>query len=161
MPEKDPNGLSAKDPGSKLDYGKNRLDLVLGEFARALWEVGRVGTYGASKYSDKGWIEVPNAIERYADAMYRHYLKTKIEGDIDPESGLLHYAHMAWNALAVLELTCRQLQSTPKQPERTSDGEQDRSLFPTATKKEMQDAFALWYLRRHGMSFQDKKTLQG
>ena len=33
--------------GVKLDEGKNRLGLILGGFSRALWEVGRVGTFGA------------------------------------------------------------------------------------------------------------------
>ena len=36
----------------KNDAGKNRLGLVLGGFADALEDVGLVGTYGASIYSD-------------------------------------------------------------------------------------------------------------
>lgn len=103
----DPLGKGQHEPGAKLDSGKNRLDLVLGDFARALWEVGRVGTYGASKYTDRGWLTVPNGIERYGDALVRHYLQRK-RGELnDPESGIDHYAHLAWNALAILEATLR------------------------------------------------------
>ena len=40
--------------GVKLDNEKPRMDLVLGGFAKALYEVGRVGTFGADKYSDDG-----------------------------------------------------------------------------------------------------------
>jgi hypothetical protein len=91
-------------PGAKLDTGKNRLGLVLGDFAPALWQVGLVGTHGAAKYTDGGWKHVPNGVERYTSALYRHLLKEKTEGPVDPEFGLHHAAHAAWNALARLTL---------------------------------------------------------
>lgn len=103
MMEKDPNGLQAHAAGAKLDAGKNRLGLVLLGFSRALQEVGKVGTFGAAKYSDDGWREVENGEARYADAMFRHLLEGAHDC-LDPDSGLLHAAHAAWNALAVLEL---------------------------------------------------------
>lgn len=90
--------------GVKLDEGKPRLDLVLGDFADALWSVGMVGTYGANKYTDKGWQEVGNGIERYGNAMLRHYFNYRKGIAFDDESGLSHLAHMAWNALAILQL---------------------------------------------------------
>ena len=90
--------------GVKLDDGKHRLDLVLSDFAEALWSVGDVGTYGANKYTDKGWQEVSNGIERYGNAMLRHYLNYRKGVICDAESGLSHLAHMAWNALAILQL---------------------------------------------------------
>lgn len=90
--------------GVKLDSGKPRLDLVLGDFADALWSVGDVGTYGANKYTDKGWQEVSNGIERYGNAMLRHYLNYRKGIIYDAESGLLHLSHMVWNALAILQL---------------------------------------------------------
>jgi hypothetical protein len=102
--EKDPNGLTPKSPGAKLDADKNDLDLVLGDFANALEQVGLVGTFGANKYSRHGWLGVPSGIDRYSSAMLRHYFKHKSGELIDPESGLYHLAHLAWNALAILEL---------------------------------------------------------
>ena len=90
--------------GVKLDNEKPRMDLVLGEFTRALEEVGKVGTFGANKYTDKGWVEVSNGIERYLSAMLRHYMKFRRGKQKDEESGLSHLSHMVWNALAVLEL---------------------------------------------------------
>ena len=54
MNESDPTGRQPNDAGAKLDAGKNRLGLVLGGFSSALQEVGKVGTYGAKKYSDNG-----------------------------------------------------------------------------------------------------------
>lgn len=107
MTEKDPLGKSAKDSGSKLDAGKNRLSLVLLGFARALEEVGKVGTYGANKYTDNGWINVPNGQARYTDAMLRHLLKEASGESHDPDTNLHHAAHTAWNALARLDLLIR------------------------------------------------------
>lgn len=102
--ELDPNGKPANAAGAKLDAGKPRLGLVLLAFAPALEAVGAVGTYGATKYSDSGWLEVPNGVERYTDAMLRHLLK-EAKGELtDSETAMLHAAHTAWNALARLTL---------------------------------------------------------
>jgi hypothetical protein len=96
-------------PGAKLDSEKPMMDLVLGDFSKALVEVAKVGTMGAKKYTEHGWLEVPNAQTRYLSALQRHYYNHK-DGDIDDvdeESGLLHLSHLAWNALASLELYLR------------------------------------------------------
>lgn len=106
--ERDPNGRSASAPGSKLDAGKTRVALVLGGFPLALMEVAKVGTFGANKYTARGWETVPNAIERYDDASGRHMLKEQAGELTDPDSNLMHRAHRAWNELAVLELILRE-----------------------------------------------------
>src|SRR5574337_379534 len=106
--ERDPNGKGRTEPGAKLDAGKNRLGLVLLGFSRALQEVGKVGTYGAGKYSDDGWIAVPDGERRYTDAMLRHLMREATGEDCDPDTGLAHAAHTAWNALARLELALRE-----------------------------------------------------
>lgn len=109
MFEIDPNGLAAHDPGSKLDAGKVRVGLMFEGFSRALLEVAKVTTMGAAKYTPRGWESVPNGIERYTDAMDRHHLY-ELQGEMyDPESHLLHAAHLAWNALARLELMQRKI----------------------------------------------------
>ena len=101
--ERDPNGIDQHSPGAKLDEGKPLAGLVLCNFARALETVVNVGTYGAKKYSPCGWLEVPNGIERYKDAMWRHILSSNYDAQ-DPQTGLLHLSHACWNNLAVLEL---------------------------------------------------------
>ncbi len=104
MVEADPTGREAGEPGAKLDAGKPRVGLMIDGFPRALLEVAKISTFGANKYSDGGWLRVPNGIARYKDAMQRHNLKIARGGIVDPDSGLLHAAHAAWNALAILEL---------------------------------------------------------
>lgn len=104
----DPNGKGQHEPGAKMDAGKVRVGLVLGGFSRALTEVSRVGTNGARKYTDNGWMEVPGGIARYTDALGRHLLEEASGELIDQEWGLLHAAHAAWNALARLELMLKE-----------------------------------------------------
>lgn len=103
--EVDPNGVSQHDSGAKLDSGKPDASL-LGMFGNALLQVARVGTFGAEKYTRGGWQHVPDGINRYSAAMLRHYLK-EINGPKDDDLPVLHAAQVAWNALARLELMCR------------------------------------------------------
>lgn len=100
--EKDPHGLDPHSKGAKLDQGKNRLGLVLLDFARALEEVGKVGTFGANKYTAHGWCSVLGGEERYTDALFRHLMAEGRGEIIDPDSQMLHAAQVAWNALARL-----------------------------------------------------------
>jgi hypothetical protein len=108
LKEKDPNGKDAKQSGSKLDSGKSPVFRgLIDYFPRACMAVAEVSQRGAEKYVWKGWEDVPDGINRYSDAIIRHICKEAIEGKIDPDFGLLHKAHVAWNALAVLELELR------------------------------------------------------
>ena len=88
--------------GIKYDQGKNRLGLVFRGFSKALWAVGQVGTFGANKYKPDSWQGIEQ--ERYQDALLRH-LFLYFQGEkIDNESGLNHLSHVAWNALAILNM---------------------------------------------------------
>lgn len=110
--ESDPNGIAANTPGAKLDAGKNRLGLVVGGFSRAIKAVGDVGTFGALKYTSNGWISVPDGVSRYTDAMYRHLLDEASGESTDPQTGIAHAAHAAWNALARLDLMIREQEAS-------------------------------------------------
>lgn len=110
MPERDPNGLDQHEPGAKLDAMKPRPALVLGGFSRALMAVTHVGTYGAIKYTPRGWESVQGGVERYTEAMQRHWLAEAQGIESDADSNFLHAAHVAWNALARLELMLREME---------------------------------------------------
>jgi hypothetical protein len=99
--------LTTERSGVKDDREKAMMSIVFRDFARALEAVGDVGTYGVRKYAAHGWETVPDRERRYADAMIRHMLAHLRGEQQDPESGLDHLAHMAWNALCVLELELR------------------------------------------------------
>lgn len=102
----DPNGISQHEPGAKLDNGKSKTGLMVAGFSLALGSVAEVTTYGAVKYTPNGWVSVPNGIDRYTDALYRH-LFLSVHQDKDQESNLDHLAHACWNLLAIYELTLR------------------------------------------------------
>lgn len=102
--EVDPFGVPANTPGAKLDAGKTMAWLCISGFSRALMAVADVTTKGAIKYTPNGWKEVPNGETRYKEAMARHLLMLGQGEQIDKDTGCLHLAQVAWNALAALEL---------------------------------------------------------
>lgn len=87
--------------GVKYDDGKPRLGEMIIDFKEPLTELCKVWEYGADKYSKSNWKEVGNGLERYTNAMIRHLLAEE-DNLYDKESGLLHAAHIAFNALARL-----------------------------------------------------------
>jgi hypothetical protein len=114
--EKDPSGLGQHAHGAKLDAGKIDMSLLT-LWPRALREVCRVGTLGASKYSRGGFLGVSNGVIRYTAALLRHLFATdKYDTDpfYDTEAGLpwkgtiRHDAQVAWNALSRLEVQLRE-----------------------------------------------------
>lgn len=89
--------------GRKDDSGKAPVVRgVIQYFPNALNAVAEVSAFGAKKYDWGNWRFVAEGLERYTDALGRHIASEGRE-DCDQESGLLHAAHAAWNALARLE----------------------------------------------------------
>lgn len=99
---------AVKSGAVKYDGGKSPIYRgAVSYFPRAIGAVAAVSAFGASKYAWKGWEGVPDGFNRYSDAMVRH-LAYEGQGEVlDTDSGLLHAAHAAWNALARLELLIR------------------------------------------------------
>lgn len=87
--------------GEKHDLDKTRWDLMPW---RALECVAQVMTYGAKKYCEDGWREVPGWKKRYFSAAFRHILAWMRGEKLDPESGLPHLAHATCCILFLLEL---------------------------------------------------------
>lgn len=92
-----------KKKGIKNDGGKLLAGLVIQDFGLALLQVSGVGTYGASKYAPKNWLLLEEGERRYLNALMRHLLLSETE-ELDPETGISHLSHAAWNILAVVEL---------------------------------------------------------
>ncbi len=98
--------------GKKYDGDKPPVwEGLVAYFAQALEEVSRVSGFGAKKYNvpfnEQNWAKVENGYNRYTNAMLRHVVAGGRGEECDPESGLLHDAHAAWDALARLELKLR------------------------------------------------------
>ncbi|MBQ2350068.1 MAG: hypothetical protein II393_02210 [Cytophagales bacterium] len=98
----------AIEKGLKFDTGKPLVGTMLNVFPYALMEIGRVIEFGTHKYpSPTNWRLVEDGQKRYQDALMRHLLKHNQGKEIDEETGKPHLAHVAWNALAILELYLR------------------------------------------------------
>src|SRR5690606_15951084 len=91
-------------PGTKYDGEKLQYTLIP---PYAMQEIARNLTVGLRKYKERNnWQKVPNATQRYMDALYRH-LEAIRRGEIyDKESGaenMPHMAAVAVNAMFLLE----------------------------------------------------------
>lgn len=87
-----------KQLADRFNSGKNRLSLVPHELVE---EVGKVMSYGASKYSPNNWRKGQSWMG-VIDSLERHLLAFKKGEDIDPESGLLHLGHIGCNIAFLL-----------------------------------------------------------
>lgn len=86
---------------AKQDAGKPRLSLVPSQI---IWDIAEIRQFGNEKYHDpNNWKTVE--IERYIDALYRHFLRflDNPKGK-DEESGIEHYKHMACNMAFICQL---------------------------------------------------------
>lgn len=91
-------GEDQKQLADRYNSGKNRIGLVPTELTK---EVGKVMSYGASKYSSDNWRKGLPWMG-VIDSLERHLLAFKEGEDIDPESGLLHLGHMGCNIAFLL-----------------------------------------------------------
>lgn len=87
------------DAAIKKDEGKNRLELLP---ILALEETGKVLTLGAKKYADHNWRKGFDW-SRLEGACMRHLTAFMRGEDYDPESGLLHLAHLNCEVMFLLE----------------------------------------------------------
>ncbi|KKL49911.1 hypothetical protein LCGC14_2310790 [marine sediment metagenome] len=85
--------------GRKDDTGKARFDLLP---VKPLFEVVKVYTIGAGKYSDRNW-EKGIKWGRVFAAMMRHAWNWWRGEKLDPEDGQHHLASVAWAALTLME----------------------------------------------------------
>lgn len=85
--------------GLKKDNGKPQWHLMPWKQLAAVVDIL---TFGAAKYAPNNWKFVPNAEERYEDALYRHLTAWSSGEKKDPESGKSHLAHVVCNALFLM-----------------------------------------------------------
>ena len=84
-----------------LRYNENKLRYDLAP-AIAQREYAKVWTMGANKYEPRNWEKGMPYSEVIASAM-RHLEAIRLGEEIDPESGLLHAAHLMCNAAILTE----------------------------------------------------------
>lgn len=94
--------------GIKFDGGKLRLAEMLQDFEEPIKALCLVWQFGANKYGKSNWKDLDKAVDRYTNALIRHLMTDEV---YDEESGILHAAHLAFNALARLHFILKQHRS--------------------------------------------------
>lgn len=91
--------------GRKYDGSKPLAGTFINVFPRSILAIGAVILKGKEKYPDpNNWKKVEGAKVRYQESLMRHLVKHNMGILLDEESRLPHLVHVAWNALAILEL---------------------------------------------------------
>jgi hypothetical protein len=94
--------------GQKNDFkdGKVRMDLLpLPE----LEEVAKVLTAGAKKYGANRWQNLEDGYNRYKGALLRHLTEVEKGNMVDEDTGCLHAAQVACNAIFMLHFVMKGL----------------------------------------------------
>jgi len=91
--------------GKKTNKNKPQISLLFKQFPKALEAIAKCSEYGHEKYKETdfdylNYTRVEGGSKTYADAGLRH----RLEQGSDLESKLPHQYHIAWNALAELQL---------------------------------------------------------
>jgi len=101
-----------KETAARFDSGKPRYDLIP---PYALHEIVLVYTYGCHKYDPDNWWKGMKW-RKVIGPMLRHIYKWLRGEKYDPESGLHHLAHAAWNAIALFCYEAKSIGEDDRQP---------------------------------------------
>lgn len=98
--------------GRKDDGGKLRFDLIPPD---ALEELARVYTVGAANYGPRNW-EAGISYGRIFAALMRHCWAWFLGEENDPDDGLHHMAHAAWNCMTLVAFSRRGMSHLDDRP---------------------------------------------
>ena len=119
--------MAQTNPNQALHFseGKPGVDQIPPE---VLLELGKVYTFGETKYARDNWLK-GNDWHEFQGSLLRHSLAWWAGEDIDPESGIYHLAHLIWCGVALLHFQMKGIGtddrpiSTPLPPDPdTGDG---------------------------------------
>lgn len=96
--------------GIKNDFKDNKVRMDLLPWPE-LEEVAKVLTAGAKKYAPNNWKKIENGYERYKSAMLRHLCEVEKGKVYDSDTGCLHVAQIAVNALFMLHFKLEELKT--------------------------------------------------
>jgi hypothetical protein len=97
--EEEENQLGKREAG-RFSEGKIRYDLVA---PFAMEQIAKVYTYGTIKYDDDNWWKGLSWKKNVLGCIFRHVWAWVRGEKWDPESGLHHLAHAAWNCMTLIE----------------------------------------------------------
>lgn len=114
------NGLDFIDIDTKnfINAVKNKMESIKNDVKddKLRWDllpleeiedIVRVYHAGAKKYGPNRWQGLEDGYNRYKAAMLRHLMEYEKGNEIDEDTGCLHLAQVAWNAISMLYLSKR------------------------------------------------------
>lgn len=132
-----------------------------------LEEIAKVLTAGAKKYGPDNWQDLPDGYQRYKGAMLRHLTEVEKGIEIDADTGCMHAAQVATNAIFMLYFKMKEFRESynsdkqmSKEPLETTVGrcyEHHQTLRPLrinpktvilVPKEKCTEAYKEDYLRR-------------
>lgn len=90
-------------------------------------EVVKVYTAGAKKYAPNNWMHLENGYERYKAALFRHICEFERGNWRDADTGCIHLAQVAWNAIAMLHIEMEKRKENKTDNSKNTDN--DESTF--------------------------------
>lgn len=109
---------------------KSRWDLIPLD---CIEDIARVYTAGAIKYGPNRWQHLDNGYERYKGALLRHLYASETS-TTDPDTGCLHLAQVAWNAIAMLWIQKHIKDGSETRSDSTESTDNNESTISVDTK---------------------------
>lgn len=91
----------------KNDYKDRKVRMDLLPWPE-LEEIAKVLTKGAEKYAPNNWKNLQNGYERYKAAMLRHLCEVEKGNIYDEDTGCMHAAQIAVNAIFMLHFKIKE-----------------------------------------------------
>lgn len=126
-----PSNQRLSESALRFDSGKLRMDLLPPD---AISELAKVYTFGAQKYADRNW-EKGMSWSRVVASLLRHTFSWMAGETYDPESGIHHMAHVAWNALTLISYCLRNVGADDRGPECPNQPVPSTSSSPTSSSQ--------------------------
>ena len=120
--------------GVKYDNDKPRWGLVP---FKQFEQVVDVLTFGSKKYADDNWKKVPDAEERYFDAMLRHITEYRYGDKLDSETKKSHLSHAICCALFIMWFDDQETNKKFEKPEEVKPIPYSPTIMDTLYKNQM------------------------
>lgn len=108
-----PKGMEQKTEAKKNDRIDDKLRWELLPL-EDIEDIVKVYTEGAKKYGPNMWQNLPDGYNRYKAAMFRHLLEYEKGNWLDPDTGCISLAQVAWNAIAMLHIAKQNMKNNER-----------------------------------------------
>ena len=88
-------------------------------------EIVKVYTAGAKKYAPNNWMHLENGYERYKAALFRHICEFERGNWRDADTGCIHLAQVAWNAIAMLHIEMEKRKENKTDNSKNTDSDEN------------------------------------